>query len=578
LKNALYRKILKRVQTSPRKAIGKAWTMMRSGGIISIFEMMRTYTAINHQYNVWRKRVGISSAVDLPYQPIISVIMPTYNTPERWLRRAIDSVREQIYPNWELCIADDASTAPHVRAVLNEYAARDQRIKIEFRVTNGHISAASNSTLSLATGTYVALLDHDDEISPDALLEVVKLLNLHPEADFVYSDEDKIEPDGAHTEPFFKPDWSPRLLLCCNYITHFAVIRRELVEKIGGFRDAFVGSQDYDLFLRITDHTDKVFHVPRVLYSWRKIATSTASVIEAKSYAADAAHRALVETVERRALDASVEPGDYFPFWRIRPNIHIQPSVTVIISLIGYSDAVLRRLKNFDFAPILIADARQEKLIRAKFSTHEAQIITVDSKVSFVESLNIGAKAVERDYLVFLSPRAEPTDSGWLTALLEIASQAGVGSAGAKLISAQKQLIHAGITPGLGCPGAGIADIAHGIFYFNLKDAIREVTAVSGAAMMVARERFESVGGFDTTYQHSFHDVDLCLRLAQAGFATIYTPFAKLVMRGEMESTDAQDNDHFRRRWQNAIQTDPFYNIHLSRDRTDLSIHIPENK
>lgn len=570
MKNALYRKIFKRIQTSPRKAIRKAWAMARAGGILSILEMMRTYSAINRQYSLWQERLGTDSVVDLPYQPLISVIMPTYNTPERWLRRAIESVQEQVYPNWELCIADDASTAPHVQAVLGEYAARDTRIKIEFRAANGHISAASNTALALATGAYIALLDHDDEISPDALLEVVRLLNQHPEADFVYSDEDKIEPDGAHTEPFFKPDWSPRLLLCCNYITHFAVIRRELVEKIGGFRDAFVGSQDYDLFLRVTDHTHNVFHIPRVLYSWRKIATSTASVIEAKSYAADAARRALVETVERRALDASVEPGDYFPFWRIRPNIRQQPRISVIISVVGHSDSALGQLKHFNFSPVIVADSWQEKLMRLP------QIVTVESNTSFVESLNMGAQSTKSDYLVFLSPFAEPTDPGWLAALLEIASQAGVGCVGAKLVSPQKRLLHAGITPGLGCPGAGIADIAHGIFYFNLKDAIREVSAVSGAAMMIARERFEAVGGFDTAYQQNFHDEDLCLRLAQAGFTTVYTPFARLVMRNAIKFADAQDSEHFRQHWQHAIRTDPFYNINLSRDHTDLSIQLPE--
>lgn len=574
MKNALYRKIFKRIQTSPQKAIRKAWAMVRAGGLGSILEMMRTYTAINRQYNLWRESVGISSPIDLPYQPLVSIIMPTYNTPEQWLRRAIESVQEQIYPNWELCIADDASTAPHVRAVLSEYAARDSRIKIEFRTTNGHISAASNSALALAAGEFIALLDHDDEISPDALLEVAKMLNQHPEADFIYSDEDKIEPDGAHTEPFFKPDWSPRLLLCCNYITHFAVIRRALVEQIGGFRDAFVGSQDYDLFLRVTDHTDKVFHVSKVLYSWRKIATSTASVIEAKSYAADAARRALVETVERRSLDASVEPGDYFPFWRIRSVIREKPSIAVIISLVGCSDAVLHQLKGFDFAPVIVADAHQGKLLGTRFKT--AQLVIVESDTSWVESLNIGARAAKSDYLVFLSPQAVPADSDWMTALLEIASQSGVGCVGAKLISPQKRLLHAGITPGLGCPGAGIADIAHGIFYFNLKDAIREVSAVSGAAMMIAREKFESANGFDAAYQRDFYDVDLCLRLGQAGFASVYTPFAKLVMHGALNPANTSDAETFRQRWAAAIQRDPFYNIHLSRDRTDLSIRIPE--
>jgi hypothetical protein len=237
-------------------------------------------------YELWQRRHRLTAQDcnrirreinELPYKPLISILLPVYNTDEIWLRRCLDSVLAQLYPHWELCIADDASTAKDIRRVLEKYRARDKRIRVVFREVNGHISAASNSALSMAIGDYIALLDHDDVLTPDALYEIASLVNQQPEADMIYSDEDKIDVQGRRHSPFFKPDWSPDTFLSLMYTCHLGVYRTALVRHIGGFREGFEGSQDYDLVLRLTEHTERICHIPKVLYHWRSIPESSAA-------------------------------------------------------------------------------------------------------------------------------------------------------------------------------------------------------------------------------------------------------------------------------------------------------------
>ena len=238
------------------------------------------------------------------YQPLISIIVPVFNPQEKYLRAALESVINQTYQHWELCLADDASTQPHVQLIFKEYAQKDSRIKIVFREENGHISQASNSALEQATGEFIALLDHDDLLTPDALEEVVKLLNQHPVADMIYSDEDKIDDHNRLTEPNYKSDWCPDSFLSRMYTCHLGVYRRSLVNEIGGFRVGFEGSQDYDLVLRLTEKTDKIFHIPKILYHWRIHPASASASGEAKPYAYEAAVKALTKAIHRRG-----EPG-----------------------------------------------------------------------------------------------------------------------------------------------------------------------------------------------------------------------------------------------------------------------------
>ena len=300
--------------------------IVRNQGLLSLLTTVVryfTYEAfrekeLDYPYAKWLKRNRIRKwktwlhrfrVKFLRFKPVISILMPVYNTDTPWLKRAVDSVHAQVYPYWELCIADDGSTKPDVGRLLRKYAAQDPRIKTRFLSANEGISEASNAALSLASGDFIGLLDHDDELSPDALYEVARFLNRHPEADMLYSDEDKIAENGERCEPSFKPDWSPDLFLSCMYTCHFGVYRKSLVREIGEFRKGYEGSQDYDLVLRLTERTDRIFHIPRVLYHWRKSTGSAASSTNAKPYAYTSAKEALKDALHRRQIAGVVLDG-----------------------------------------------------------------------------------------------------------------------------------------------------------------------------------------------------------------------------------------------------------------------------
>ena len=314
------------------------------------------YTRTADPYFLWRQQNELrrgdierlrDMATVLTYRPLISVIMPTYNTPELYLREAIDSVLAQVYDRFELCIADDASTAPHVRAILEEYAAMDDRIKLVFRPENGHIAHASNSALALASGEFVALFDHDDVLTPDALFENVRVLNAHRDADMIYSDEDKVDDKGHRSNPYFKPDWSPDTFLSRNYVSHLGVYRRSLVLEVGAFRPGFEGSQDYDLVLRIVERTSRIYHIPRVLYHWRIHAASVASGVGVKNYAYDAAMNAIAEAMHRRSEPGRVEmlkddPGNYV----VRYDLKRDWKVSIIIPTRDHAEDLERCLSS----------------------------------------------------------------------------------------------------------------------------------------------------------------------------------------------------------------------------------------
>jgi len=533
---------------------------------------------------------------ELRHRPTISILMPVFNAEEIWLRLAIESVRRQIYPSWELCIADDASTRDHVMPILSEYSELDPRIKVVFREVNGHISAALNSALALASGEFVAFLDQDDELSPDALYEVVGLLDDHPEADVIYTDEDRLELDGRHVEPFFKPDWSPNLLLSINYITHLAIIRRRLLQIVGGFRDEFIGSQDFDLFLRVVEKTNHIFHVPKVLYSWRKLPTSAALISDVKPYAPDASRRAVIEATQRRGLAAEVSPGSYAPFLRLRYRIEGRARVSVVMA-ISANESPRRTLQPLrdslpgsDNLTEIVAVMDPEIF---EDSTRQGQIPGVKlvrapaPPGSLSENLAAGAAEASGDYLTFLNPVAVPLQSDWLAAMIEYAQMANIGCVGAKLVDRRGRIIHAGLALGMrgtvGNPSRGLADVPHVIFYLNLKDTPREVSAVSIDCLMIDRVKFTEVDGFRTELRSHYFDTDLCLRLSGRGYTNIYTPHAKLSVVAGRSRTDGaadgqlleQDGERLRDLWGTALLSDPFYNSNLARHGHDLSLNPP---
>ncbi|RKH11198.1 glycosyltransferase [Corallococcus sp. CA047B] len=494
------------------------------------------------------------TAEALPWKPRVSVVMPTYNTPEVWLRRAIDSVRAQLYPHWELCIADDASRQPHVRAVLEDYAQRDARIRFVVRPTNGHISAASNSALALAQGEFVALFDHDDELPEDALLRVAEALNAHPDADIVYSDEDKIDPRGRRFDPYLKPAFNLDLFRTQNLISHLGVYRTERVREVGGFRVGFEGSQDHDLALRVMERTtpERIHHVPRVLYHWRAIPGSTALHAGEKDYASIAARKALQEHLDRTEPGARIEPGANASLQRVRhPLPTPRPRVTAILQARTHEAATARlhgwraSAQGWDVDWRVASDAQEQ----ASASANEA------------------ARDATGDVLLFLDADLSPDSEDWLAELVSQALRPEVGAVGAKLLALDGRVEHAGFVLGMGadgvagCPYRGLP--RDGTGHVGRAAVQQRVSAVSAACLAVRRSSFEAVGGFDAGHlPGAWRDVDLCLRLAARGLWTVWTPHAELMRQPparEPEVVPSAAAAAFKARWKDTLDSDVFH-------------------
>jgi GT2 family glycosyltransferase len=526
--------------------------------------------------------------------------MPVFETPERYLRGAIESVLGQIYDNWELCIADDASPSEHIRSILTEYANRDDRVRVEFRSENGHISAASNSALALASGEYIVLLDHDDLLSPDALYRVALELQQAGDVAVLYSDEDKIDEDGNRSLPYFKPDWSPESLLARNYVSHLGVYRRDLVEKVGGFRIGFEGSQDYDLLLRVTDHNPTVIHIPAVLYHWRVHTRSTAGARDQKTYALEAGQRALEEALLRRGetgivLHDEVRSGLY----TIRYQLHSKKKISIIVPTRNHGAdvdvcfrSIFEKSTYENFEVILLDNGSDEPESLRTFGrwldreTERVRLISYDRPFNFSEINNFAATHAVGEYLLFLNNDTEVITSDWLEALLEQAQRAAIGAVGAKLLFADDTIQHAGVIVGLG----GVAGHSHKYFradepgYFYTPQTMNNFSAVTGACMMLRKSIFDEVGGFDPELAIAFNDVDLCLRVREAGYRNVYLPHVVLYhyeskSRGQEDTPEKQarflrEQRIMHARWKTDIVPDPYYNVNLIRDAENYEIGL----
>ncbi len=554
---------------------------------------------LNVQYSVWMEmhrptdadlRAMARAAAALEYKPVISVLMPAYETERTLLRSAVESVRAQVYPHWELCVVNDASRKPHVRSMLDEFARKDARVRVEHLPRNEGIAGASSRALAMARGEFVALLDHDDELSPDALYEVARILNEDREIDLVYSDEDKIDVDGRRSDPFFKPDWSPDLLMSMNYITHLSVFRRTLVEDAGGFRRGYDGSQDYDLLLRATELTTKIAHVPRVLYHWRKIWSSAAMSSHAKPYAYDAGRRALDDALRRRGEAGSVESLAVAPgLHRVRRALRATPRVSIIIPTRDRRDLLEQALTSIeektdypDYEIIVLDNDSSEPETLRYLETlgGRCQVYRCPGPFNFAAINNLGAARANGEYLVFLNNDIKVSRGEWLRAMLEHAQRPEVGAVGAKLLYPDGRIQHAGLVLGISGPANHAFKGQPGdlLGYRGLTDVVRNCSAVTGACMMVRRARFEEMGGFDPRFKVAYNDVDLCLRLRQRGYLIVSTPFAVLyhyesATRGTLHPPDEEALCW--RLWGDVIKRgDPYYNPNLTRAREDWSLNL----
>jgi len=494
----------------------------------------------NLDYVQWIERSGqdlSAGLVDvvmnkLTYQPKISIVMPVYNVGEQYLRTCLDSVLAQSYPNWELCIADDASSEPHIKTVLDEYVQQDYRIKVVYREENGHISAATNSALALATGEFVAFMDNDDVIVRDAFLEVVKLLNEHPEADFIYSDEDKMNADGTQrVEPFFKPDWSPDSLWSHMYVTHLTVFRMSIAKAIGGLRVGYEGSQDYDFVLRFVEQTENIYHIPKVLYDWRMIETSAASGSENKNYAYDAGIKAKEDAVVRRGLDASIEPLPEV----IGSNIIYAPGENDLVSIIITSTGVLQTeaclqslygrssWQRFEVVVLTPAlnEAETETFATLMEDYERLHVVTINESFNYSKWNNEGAQGAKGNVLLFMHDDIEFITEDWLERMLGQAIQPHTGVVGAKILNRDDTVQDVGIVISEERPvrpfGGLSTDSTTGVGYFGRPLLIYNYLAISSTMLMVERAIFTAVGGFDEDFVAVYNDVAFGMKVYERG-------------------------------------------------------------
>ncbi len=529
----------------------------------------RRWLGVHHDVAA-RRDVLTARAARLCPAPTFSVVMPVHDTDPDMLRAAIASVQSQIWPHWQLCIADDASASTATRAVLD--GLDDPRVVLHRLETAEGISGATNRAIAHATGAFVVFVDHDDVLTDDALYWLARAVDLHPDADVVYSDEDKLDETGARVEPFCKPDWSPDLLLSCNYVTHLLAVRRTVLDRVGGLRPELDGAQDYDLLLRLSEHTDRVVHVPKPLYSWRKSPTSTAADIGAKPRAHAASRRAIDEAIIRRGLEAERLPG-IDPTWHLlRRRITARPAVTVIIPTRDRVDLLepcidlVRAGVAHQPLEILVVDNESSDPATCRYLDTLGEgtcVVRYPHRFNYARQMNLAALEARGEILLLLNNDARPVGDEWFDALLEHALRPEVGAVGARLEFPDGRAQHEGVVLNAG----GVALNLDAGPYAVLGRSIRDVAAVTGACLMVRRSVWDAVGGMDERLRVAYNDVDLCLRIGERGWRVIYTPRAELThaessSRGALHP--ALDEAFYQRRWgPPRTCADPFFTTAL---------------
>ncbi|MGY8662370.1 glycosyltransferase [Bradyrhizobium sp. UFLA05-109] len=559
----------------------------------------------NRRYQNWVQQYDTLSPSDvdairrhvdlLRHKPLLSVVMPVYNPPTWALRAAIESVREQLYPNWELCIADDASPDQHVQALLEE-STRDPRIKLVRRAVNGNISAASNSALSLVQGEFVALMDHDDVLASHALYEVAVALNDRSDLDIIYSDEDQIDRRGRRQTPYFKTDWNKELFLGHNLISHLGVYRRSLLGSVGGFRLGFEGSQDYDLALRCVESSspDRIHHIPTVLYHWRRDFGASSFSEATPARCAQAARRAIDEHLQRGHESAVAESHPVFPLWvRVRRTPPRKtPSVTLIVPTLAETDLLDGRardvLEQTDYPDIelLVVDCesrptQRQSLLQSLKDDPRVRTLTHTGPFNYSAMINMAARQANGAILGLLSEDIEVIDPAWLSEMVSWAVRDDVGAVGAKLVYSDGRVRHGGLAFGL----PGIVNTFNyrlrrdATGYFGRNALVSEVSAVTGACLLVRRSVYEQVGGLDEiNLPETFNDVDLCLKIRRCGYRNIWTPHAELYHhQSRRDNSDAHEDNskelgseaaYMLKTWRLELSRDPFHNDNLANDAT----------
>ena len=536
---------------------------------------------------------------NFPYQPLISIIVPVYNVDPKWLDLCIESVLNQSYPNWQLCLYDDASTFQQTLECLQSWQHKDGRISIEFGNKNLGISLASNAAIKMAKGEFIGLLDHDDELTSDALYQVLSVLNQDKTLDFIYSDEDKIDQQGLYCDPHFKSDFNRETLLCHNYICHFSVIRKSVGNQIDWFREGYEGSQDHDLFLRLTRQTSNIYHIAKVLYHWRKIEGSTAIATSNKSYAQLAAKKAIRSYLKAEKIEASVVDGLFANSFRVRRKLADNPLVSIIIPFKDQCD-LLRicidsivsktSYKNYE---ILLIDNQSEDSDVLQYSEKlskqysNVSLNKFDQDFNYAKLNNWAVEKARGELILFLNNDIEVINNDWLLAMLEQAQATDVAAVGAQLLFADNTIQHAGVI---------VSDLAAvhcnkhmqegSTGYFERSNYIQNISACTAACLLVKKSVFLQVAGFDDElFKIAYNDVDLCLKIRQAGFLISYTPYARLYhyeskSRGFDSSPEKlarfkHEINNYQQKWAKIYKHgDPYFNPNLRSNTEKIFLNI----
>lgn len=569
-----------------------------------IYKAIRKLKGERLDYTVWIQQHVVTQAElesqkshVFDYEPLISILVPTYKTPKHLLIETIDSVLNQSYKNWELCIADGNSGESYIKEMLDDYAAKDSRIKVKYLDENKGIAGNTQECYYMATGDYIGLFDHDDLLEPNALFEIVKAVNEDRTIDFIYTDEDKInEKSDYRFDPHFKQDFAIDTFRSYNYICHFSVFRKDLMDKINGFRDGYNGSQDYDIILRATEVAQNIHHIPKILYSWRVHSGSTAGNPKNKMYCYDSAKKAIDDELRRKGIKGKAKDGKYIGTYEIDYEIIGNPKVSILIPTKDHIEDLNRAIesviekteyKNYE---IIVIENNSEnkdtfeyyKEIQEKYDN--IKVVTWEKGFNYSAINNFGAKYAEGEYLLLLNNDVEVINGEWLTKMLGLAQRDDVGCVGAKLYYPDNTIQHGGIIVGLG----GAAAHAHRGFkrkeygYFLRLGITHNLSAVTGACLLVKKSVFDEVGGLDESFEVAYNDVDFCLRVLQTGRVNVWTPYAELY-HYESKSRGVDDlatNERFqgefkrfRERYADFLEKgDPYYNTNLTLDREDFSL------
>lgn len=581
------------------------------GRFYNLFKKVKKYLKnalyLKFAYLIWilkneinEKQLKNQKSYKFILNPKINIVVPVWNTPKQFLTDMLESVLSQTYHNWELCIADGASTKKHVKKILDNYVKKDSRIKVKYLSQNKGIAGNSNEALSLATGDYVALLDHDDLLAPFALFEVVKAINENPDADFIYSDEDKISEDGTkRRDPHFKPDFAPDTLRSYNYIGHLSVIKKSLLDEVGWFKECFDGSQDYDLILRATEKAKKIVHIPKILYHQRMHKNSTDKNLNSKLYTYEAAKRALKDHLDRMGLKGHVRDGLFAGSYKIDYAIDYDYKVSIIIPNKDHKEDLERCInsilakstyKNYE---ILIVENNSAEEETFKYYEHlqnnHDNIFVLEWENAFNYSAvnNFAAKHAKGEILLFLNNDTEVISKNWLEEMIQYAQRKDVGAVGAKLYYPDDTIQHGGVILGIG----GVADHAFRYMnkdsdgYFGRLKIVQNLSAVTGACLMMRKEVFNEIDGFDEGYPLAVSDVDICLKVIEKGYLVVWTPYVELYhhelkTRGYDDTKEKQERfnkeiELFKSKWGNYLEKgDSYYNPNLTLGKYDFSIKL----